>query len=53
MKTLSLAVLTGFLLAISAPAFAEDAPAAPMTKADCEKMKDMKWDDAAKACVKK
>jgi hypothetical protein len=53
MKTLSLAVLTGFLLAISAPAFAEDAPAAPTTKADCEKMKDMKWDDAAKACVKK
>jgi hypothetical protein len=53
MKTLTLAVLTGFLLAISAPSFAEDAPAAPTTKADCEKMKDMKWDDAAKACVKK
>ena len=53
MKTLSFAVLTGLLLAISAPAFAEDPPAAPTTKADCEKMKDMKWDDATKACVKK
>jgi hypothetical protein len=50
-QTLSLAVLTGFLLAISAPAFAEDPM--PTTKADCEKMKDMKWDDATKACVTK
>ena len=41
------------LLAFSAPAFAADAPAAPTTKADCEKMKDMKWDAAKKVCVKK
>ena len=26
---------------------------APKTKAECEKMTNMKWDDATKACVKK
>lgn len=26
--------------------------AAPMTKAECKKTKDMKWDKKAKACVK-
>jgi hypothetical protein len=46
------AIVAGLLLAITAPAFAAE-PAAPTTKADCEKMKDMKWDDATKACVKK
>ena len=25
----------------------------PLSSAECEKMKDMKWDDATKACVKK
>lgn len=44
------AIITGLLLAVAAPAFAADAP---KTKADCEKAKDMKWDDAKKACVKK
>ena len=48
----SAAIIAGLLLAASAPAFAAE-PAAPTTKADCEKMKDMKWDDAKKACVKK
>jgi hypothetical protein len=52
-KILSTAIVAGVVLAFTAPAFAEDAPAAPTTKADCEKMKDMKWDDATKACVKK
>jgi hypothetical protein len=52
-KILSTVIVAGLLLAFSAPAFAEDAPAAPTTKADCEKMKDMTWDDATKACVKK
>jgi hypothetical protein len=47
---LSTAIIAGLLLAVSAPAFAADAP---KTKADCEKTKDMKWDDAKKACVKK
>jgi hypothetical protein len=50
MKTLSFAVLAGLLLAVAAPAFAADPP---KTKADCEKVKDMKWDDATKTCVKK
>ncbi len=50
-KILSTAIVAGLLLAVSAPAVAADAP---KTKADfCEKAKDMKWDDAKKACVKK
>jgi ABC-type Fe2+-enterobactin transport system substrate-binding protein len=49
-RILSTAIIAGLLLAVSAPAFAADAP---KTKADCEKAKDMKWDDATKACVKK
>ena len=49
-KILSAALVAGLLLAVSAPAFAADAP---KTKAECEKTKDMKWDDATKACVKK
>ena len=48
-KILSAAIITGLLLAFTAPGFAAE----PTTKADCEKMKDMKWDDAKKACVKK
>ena len=46
-KIISTAIITGLLLAFTAPAFAAE----PTTKADCEKMKDMKWDDAAKKCV--
>jgi len=49
-KIVSTTIIAGLLLAVSAPAFAADAP---KTKADCEKTKDMKWDDATKACVKK
>ena len=49
-KFLSAAIVAGLLCAFVVPAFAADAP---KTKAECEKMKDMKWDDAAKACVKK
>ena len=41
----SLLVL-GVAVAVTAPAFA-----APMTKADCAKAKDMKWDSATAACV--
>jgi hypothetical protein len=52
-KLLSTAIVTGLLLAFTAPAFAEDAPAAPTTKADCEKMKDMTWDAATSKCMKK
>ncbi len=51
-KLLSSAVLAGFLLSVSAPvvSYAGDAP---KTKADCEKTKNMKWDDATSKCVKK
>ena len=49
-KIFSTAIVAGLLFAVTAPAFAADAP---KTKAECEKMKDMKWDDATKACVKK
>jgi ABC-type Fe2+-enterobactin transport system substrate-binding protein len=49
-RILSTAIVAGLLFAVTAPLFAADAP---KTKAECEKMKDMKWDDAAKACVKK
>ena len=48
MKTL-IALLAA--AAFMAPALAADAPAVPMTKADCDKANDMKWDDATKACV--
>jgi hypothetical protein len=51
-KILNVAIISGLLLATAAPAFAAD-PAAPTTKADCEKAKDMRWDATAKACVKK
>ena len=37
---------------IGASPYAECTPYNARTKADCEKAKDMKWDDAKKACVK-
>ena len=46
-KIMITAIITSLLLAFTAPAFAAE----PTTKADCEKLKDMKWDDAAKKCV--
>ena len=51
-KFVSAAVLAGLLWTVSAPmvAYAADAP---KTKAECEKAKDMKWDEATKTCVKK
>ncbi len=49
-KILSTAIIAGLLFAVTDPAFAADAP---KTKADCEKAKDMKWDDTKKVCVKK
>ena len=50
MRILSSALIAALLVTATAPVFAADAP---KTKADCEKAKDMKWDDAKKACVKK
>ena len=49
-RIVSSAIVVALFVAVAAPAFAADAP---KTKADCEKTKDMKWDDATKACVKK
>ena len=50
-KILSTAIVAGLVLAFSAPAFAEDAPA-PTTKADCDKAKGT-WDDATSKCTVK
>jgi hypothetical protein len=47
-KLINAAVAAGFLLVVSAPAFAADAPT---TKEACEKAK-MKWDAAKKTCGK-
>jgi hypothetical protein len=51
-KNMSAAVLAGLLFAVSAPVvlYAGDAP---KTKAECEKTKDMQWDDQAGKCEKK
>ena len=49
-KILSTAVVAGLLFALTAPAVAADAP---KTKTECDKLTDMKWDSATKACVKK
>jgi hypothetical protein len=48
MKTLIVLVAAA---AFMAPAFAADAPPVPMTKADCEKTLDMKWDATTNACL--
>ena len=48
-KLLSTVIVAGLLVAFTAPAFAEDAPA-PATKADCEKAKGT-WDDATSKCT--
>jgi hypothetical protein len=49
-KVLSAAIVVGLLVAVTAPAFAADAP---KTKAECQKLTDMKWDAKTKTCVKK
>jgi hypothetical protein len=50
-KILSTAILAGLMFGLAAPIV--EAKSAPKTKADCEKIATMKWDDATKACVKK
>jgi hypothetical protein len=49
-KILGAAIVAGLLFAVTAPAFAADAP---KTKAECQKLTDMKWDSKTKTCVKK
>jgi hypothetical protein len=50
-KLLSAAILGAVALCAVAPAAM--AKGAPKTKAACEKISTMKWDDASKTCVKK
>ncbi len=50
MKSLLSLMALGLAVAVAAPAFAEDP--APTTKADCEKVPDMEWDDDAGKCVR-
>ena len=50
-KILSTAILAGLMFGLAAPIV--QAKDAPKTKADCEKISTMKWDDATSKCVKK
>ena len=50
MKSILSLVALGLAMALSAPAIAEDEPT---TKADCEKMDGMMWDEESGKCVKK
>jgi hypothetical protein len=50
-KIVSTAILAGLLFGLAAPI--AQAKSAPKTKAECEKMTNMKWDDATSKCVKK
>ena len=43
-------VLAGLVLGLAAPVMAKSAP---KTKAECQKITTMKWDDASAKCVKK
>jgi hypothetical protein len=50
-KILGTAVVAALLFIFATPAsFAADAP---KTKAECEKLTDMKWDSKTKTCMKK
>jgi hypothetical protein len=50
-KIVSTAILAGVLFGLAAPVV--EAKSAPKTKAECEKITNMKWDDATSKCVKK
>jgi len=50
-KILSAAILAGLLFGLAAPL--AEAKSAPKTKAACEKISTMKWDDATSKCVQK
>ncbi len=49
MKSILALAALGLAFAVAAPALAADEPT---TKADCEKMQGMEWDEDAKKCVK-
>lgn len=48
MKSILSLVALSIAMAVTAPAFAKH-----HTKAECEKLEGMKWDDATGKCVKK
>ena len=48
MKTLLSITAVALALAVTAPAFAQEA--APVTKADCQKAKGL-WDEATQKCI--
>jgi hypothetical protein len=48
-KILTAVLATGLMLSAAGGAYA----AAPKTKAACEKVKTMKWDETSSKCVKK
>jgi len=50
-KIVSTAILAGLLFGLAAPL--AQAKSTPKTKAECEKMTNMKWDDTTSKCVKK
>ena len=50
-KIMSTAILAGLIFGLAAPIV--EAKSTPKTKAECEKLANMKWDDAASKCVKK
>ena len=50
MKSILSLIALGIAVSVAAPAFAEDP--APTTKADCDKVKDMEWDESQGKCVK-
>ncbi len=50
-KILSAVILAGLMCAVAGPI--AEAKSAPKTKAECEKITTMKWDDATSKCVKK
>lgn len=51
MKTVATVIALGVAAAFTAPAFAQTTT--PVTQADCEKMKDKRWDEGSKTCVPK
>jgi hypothetical protein len=51
-KLMTSAILAAIAISAVAPTIAM-AKSAPKTKADCEKVSTMKWDDATSKCVKK
>jgi hypothetical protein len=49
-KLMGSIVLGGLVLGLAAPVMAKSAP---KTKAECQKITTMKWDDASAKCVKR